>query len=395
MSIASTIGKPITIDKATQINSRPSTARVKVILDLMEKFPNRIRLQFVDGKSGKLIEVFQEIVYDNLPLYCNYCKHQGHDEDSCRLISKGNQNNKQINDTIEIALKCTIDSEKYQDSMNVDTSNIGVQTTTENKGGTPRVGIDAPRVGSGKKLMDSGQKLMDTSDIEDAENSGQDFLQVENENATKNWTLVAYKKSTSSQILSPNGQNNSPCSEKGLTGNFHDSEKRQDINNVSRDLLCSNIFDVLLKTTGKQVKLIENDNVLVQEKQVSPPALNRKLSPEALVFIPKCVLEEKNESRAIVSNTIDLGEDSLDEDEKDNMLDICFDKVAREGDISPRQQRSGSNKSKKKTHGRQHSWDDKMTEEFVPRHLSMRQAKQNHLTVSIGSTRSNKSIKKV
>ncbi|KAK4714168.1 hypothetical protein R3W88_020075 [Solanum pinnatisectum] len=36
------------------------------------------------------------------------------------------------------------------------------------------------------------------------------------------------------------------------------------------------------------------------------------------------------------------------------MLDICFDRVAREGDISPRQQRSRSNKSKKKTDGRQH-----------------------------------------
>ncbi|KAG5600335.1 hypothetical protein H5410_031705 [Solanum commersonii] len=35
-----------------------------------------------------------------------------------------------------------------------------------------------------------------------------------------------------------------------------------------------------------------------------------------------------------------------------------------------------------------------MTEEFVPRHLPMRQTKKNHLTVSIGSTRSNKSIKK-
>ncbi|KAG5614533.1 hypothetical protein H5410_014357 [Solanum commersonii] len=36
-----------------------------------------------------------------------------------------------------------------------------------------------------------------------------------------------------------------------------------------------------------------------------------------------------------------------------------------------------------------------MTEQFVPRHLPMRHAKQNHLTVSIGSTRSNKSVKKV
>ncbi|KAG5589758.1 hypothetical protein H5410_040272 [Solanum commersonii] len=71
---------------------------------------------------------------------------------------------------------------------------------------------------------------------------------------------------------------------------------------------------------------------------------------------------KKNESMALVSNTIDLGEDSLDEDEEDNMLDlgedsvdedeedmldICLDRVAREGDISPRQQRSGSNKNKK------------------------------------------------
>ncbi|KAG5598768.1 hypothetical protein H5410_030138 [Solanum commersonii] len=370
-----------------------------------------------------------------------YCKHQSHDEDSCHLISKRNQNNKQIDDTIEVALKGTTYSEKYQgdtvdvdkskatsldrqlvaftfeqnhvDSMDVDTSNIGVQIDIKNKGncnnqhtatnemqskevglnlmsnatknaeGTPRVGVNVPQVGSGQKLMDSGQKLIDTSDVEDAENSRKHVLQVENENPTKNWTLVAHKKSTSSRILSPTSQNNSPCSEKGPIGNFHDSEKRQDTSNASRDLLCSNSFDALLKTTGKQVRLIENDNDLIQEKQVSPPALNRKLSPEAPIFVPKYVLAKKNESRALVSNTIDscedsldedgvdLGEDSLDEDVEDNMLDICFDRVAREGDISLRQQRSGSNKRKKKTHGRQHSWDGKMTEEFVPRHLSM------------------------
>ncbi|KAG5610629.1 hypothetical protein H5410_021910 [Solanum commersonii] len=392
LSIASTVGKPISIDKATQIKSRPSTARVKVILNLMEKSPNRLRLQFVDGKSGKLIE-------------------------------KRDQNNKQIDDTIEVSLKGTTDTEKYQvdareilnekrkivdvdestttsldqklaastskkncvDSMDVDTSNIGAQTTTENKGdcnnqhaatnevqskkvglnlmsnatknarGTPRVEVDAPRVGSGKKIMDSGEKLMDTSDVEDAENFGQHVLQFENENPTKNWTL-------------------------GPTGNFHESEKKQDTSNASRDLLCSNSFDALLKPTGKQVRLTENDNDLIQEKQVLPHALNRKLCPEDPVFVPICVLAKKNESRVLVSNTIDLGkdsldkdgvdlgedsldedgvdlgEDSLDEDEEDNMLGICFDRVARERDISPRQQRSGSNKRKKKSHGMQHSW---------------------------------------
>ncbi|KAG5582894.1 hypothetical protein H5410_053521 [Solanum commersonii] len=423
LSIASAVGKPIAIDKATQIKSRPITTRVKVILDLMEKLPNRIRVQFVDGKSDKLIEVFQEIVYDNLPLYCNYCKHQGHDEDSCRLISKRNQNNKQIDDTIEDVDQSKATSSDQQlvastleqnhvNSMDVDTSNICVQTTTENKGdcnnqeaatnevqskevglnlmsnatknaeGTPRVGVDAPQGDSGQKLMDSGQKIMNTSDVEDAENFEQHVLQVENENPTKNWALVAHKKPTSSWSLSPTSQNNSPCSEKGPTENFHDSEKRQDTSNASRDLFCLNNFDALLKTIGKQGRLTENDHDLIQEKQVSPPALNSKLSPEAPVFVPKCVLARKNESSALVLNTIDLGEDSLDEDEEDNMLDICFDRVARDGDISPRQQRSGSNKSKKKTYGRQHSWDGKMTEEFVPRHLPMRQAKQNHLTVA-------------
>ncbi|KAG5600334.1 hypothetical protein H5410_031704 [Solanum commersonii] len=182
--------------------------------------------------------------------------------------------------------------------------------------------------------MDSGQKLMDTSDVEYAENSGQYVLQAANENPTKNWTLVAHKKSTSSRIISPTTQNNSPCNEKGPTGNFHDSEKRQDTSNASRDLLCLNNFDALLKTTGKQVRLTKNDNNLIQEKQVSPPALNSKLSPEAPVFVPKYVHVKKNESRALLSNTIDLGEDSLDEDgvdlgedsvdedEEDNMLDI-------------------------------------------------------------------------
>ena len=60
------------------------------------------------------------------------------------------------------------------------------------------------------------------------------------------------------------------------------------------------------------------------------------------------MLARKNESNALVSNTIvlgedsldedvvDLGEDSLDEDEEDNILYIRFDRVARDGDISPR-----------------------------------------------------------
>ncbi|KAH0715185.1 hypothetical protein KY284_008090 [Solanum tuberosum] len=113
-----------------------------------------------------------------------------------------------------------------------------------------------------------------------------------------------------------------------------------------------------------------------EEVQVSPAILNGKLSPQALEFVPKSVIAKKNEVEALASGVnptnaydIDLGDNSFDEDEEDNILHECFDKVARDGDISPSHQRSGSNKSKRKTHGRQHTWDGKVTGEFVPRQL--------------------------
>nr|XP_009796813.1 PREDICTED: uncharacterized protein LOC104243331 [Nicotiana sylvestris] len=73
-------------NKATQVRSRPSTARVKVIIDLLDKLPEKIRLQYLDVKTGKIVEDYQEIIYDNLPSYCGHCKHQGHEENQCRRL---------------------------------------------------------------------------------------------------------------------------------------------------------------------------------------------------------------------------------------------------------------------------------------------------------------------
>ena len=77
----------------------------------------------------------------------------------------------------------------------------------------------------------------------------------------------------------------------GPTENFHDNEKRSDTTSASRDLLCSNNFEVLLRTIRKQVSLTENDNKFIQEKQALRPALNNKLSQEVLVFVPKMFLQ--------------------------------------------------------------------------------------------------------
>ncbi|KAG5628118.1 hypothetical protein H5410_013336 [Solanum commersonii] len=75
LSRASAVGKPIGIEKATQDKTRPSTTRVKVILDLMGKHPKRMRLQYMDEQTG-------------------------HNENSCRLILKKNQDNNHKYDVV-------------------------------------------------------------------------------------------------------------------------------------------------------------------------------------------------------------------------------------------------------------------------------------------------------
>jgi len=98
ISITAAVGRTIAIDKATQVKSRPSTARVKVILDLLDHHPDKVRLQYIDSKSGKIVEDFQTIVYDNLPAYCSHCKHQGHEDTQCRLLKGKKMQNAQVDD---------------------------------------------------------------------------------------------------------------------------------------------------------------------------------------------------------------------------------------------------------------------------------------------------------
>ncbi|KAH0765649.1 hypothetical protein KY285_001520 [Solanum tuberosum] len=92
LSIASAVGKPIAVEKATQERTKPSTARVKLF--------------FVDKDSSKVIEHYQEFVYDNLP---RYCIRQGHDENSCRVFL-GKVGAKNQNDATDKGM----DVEQYQ-----------------------------------------------------------------------------------------------------------------------------------------------------------------------------------------------------------------------------------------------------------------------------------------
>lgn len=105
----------------------------------------------------------------------------------------------------------------------------------------------------------------------------------------------------------------------------------------------------------------------------------------------------RNDQGALVTgyNHIDnfgmhMGQEFFEEGEEDELLDATFNIIAREGDLSPRHVRSGSNKIKKKAPDRQHSWDGKVTQEVVIRKPPMRSAKQKAV-VPTASTRSNRS----
>lgn len=53
-SIASAIGKPLTIDIGTKIQTIPNCARVKVEVDLVSKLPRRLRINEEDNVTGRI-----------------------------------------------------------------------------------------------------------------------------------------------------------------------------------------------------------------------------------------------------------------------------------------------------------------------------------------------------
>ncbi|KAH0709038.1 hypothetical protein KY284_010465 [Solanum tuberosum] len=83
--MAAAVGRSLQVDLATQNKTRPSCARVKVEVDLLEEFPIRINIG-MRKKTGEIMEKWVTIKYDYVPKYCKTCKLQGHNENDCYVI---------------------------------------------------------------------------------------------------------------------------------------------------------------------------------------------------------------------------------------------------------------------------------------------------------------------
>ncbi|KAL0359941.1 UNVERIFIED_CONTAM: hypothetical protein Sradi_3678600 [Sesamum radiatum] len=82
LAVASMIGTPLQIDDATLNQSKLSKARVGIEIDLTAPIVEDFDLQI----NGRTIQ--QKVVYEQVPKYCNLCKHVGHDNLEC--YSMGN-----------------------------------------------------------------------------------------------------------------------------------------------------------------------------------------------------------------------------------------------------------------------------------------------------------------
>ncbi|WMV57114.1 hypothetical protein MTR67_050499 [Solanum verrucosum] len=313
---------------------------------------------------------------------------------------------------------------------------------------------DAPGVESVECLVDNMSQQVNNANNFFESDDGTNSIALMNAKSTgkgvelihkSNWAVVTKKKSPSIGIGSPIRNTVQPV----VDSQTMNSGAREI---VPKEVSCFNTFDALTNNIVHEINSsqVNSTNELViskeqqgatstprwgditdeEEEQVNSPPMQKKLSPTAPAFVPsgaKLVTPRQGLSSStnvvailsdhLVSSNIkklasltpintnkqlqfgcsstlspnkfaNLDDEDIYEEEEEEMLDYCFTIAARNADISPRHQRN--NKTK---HGRKHSWDDKVTEEFVPRHLPMRLAKQNHMISSTTLTRYNKAKK--
>lgn len=88
---------PLAMDKATSTKSRPTTAKIRVELDLAKPRSREVLVE-IRNYIGYLETFTQKVEYEDLPAYCNHCKIQGHSDEKCRILLQRNLANRVTND---------------------------------------------------------------------------------------------------------------------------------------------------------------------------------------------------------------------------------------------------------------------------------------------------------
>ncbi|OIT24755.1 hypothetical protein A4A49_28383 [Nicotiana attenuata] len=79
------VGIPLIMDKATMSKIRPTTAKVRVEINLAKPIVQEVLLEFINGEGSKEM-VVQKIEYESIPAFCTHCKMRGHSDATCRIL---------------------------------------------------------------------------------------------------------------------------------------------------------------------------------------------------------------------------------------------------------------------------------------------------------------------
>ncbi|KAG5581391.1 hypothetical protein H5410_052018 [Solanum commersonii] len=310
-SLASAVGTPLQVDKVTTGKSRPSVARVKVEVNLLSSLSDRVRIFSKDEKNGVVKEVLQKIVYDKLPSYYTTCKHQGHMEEECRLpmeVKGGLIDETKINGAkFEGELRSILDEKKKVLSL----QQTGKESWLLNQGNMK------PK----RNTLDLDKQIEQTGMLKQC---CHDEYTTQQALVTHEKEFIVTKKIYSKEI-NPNTPTMFILDQEVATNNLNESKE---------------------KRRGSALRWAD----LVEEQNHTPS--RSKLSPQALEFDPT---SKTNLYMAVIGTSSNLsatkvsvadrdilygldsdmsdGDDEDHGDDEEEMLDICFDKVAKEGDL--------------------------------------------------------------
>ncbi|WMV24108.1 hypothetical protein MTR67_017493 [Solanum verrucosum] len=217
-SLAAAVGKPLQVDMATQNQTRPSCARVKVEIDLLGNFPKRINIG-VRKLSGEVVEKWVQIKYDYVPKYCANCRLQGHNEQECyalhpELYPKKNDGTDIEKGDSQDKRSITLNGEEEKRSLETnrgkgkdeDTEKFVTKKNRRNQGKGryfEKKGVEQVWNPKPTQLVKEDKGLVNTGNQFDAlkdQDQGKDVNTCTNENiTTKKWVESVFNKSDKSE----------------------------------------------------------------------------------------------------------------------------------------------------------------------------------------------------
>ncbi|XP_070029285.1 uncharacterized protein [Nicotiana sylvestris] len=83
--IVEPIGIPIIMDKATISKTRPTTAKIKIEIDVTKTLLHEVQIDIMN-ENGQMESIIQKVEYEAIPEYCSHCKMLGHSDLKCRIL---------------------------------------------------------------------------------------------------------------------------------------------------------------------------------------------------------------------------------------------------------------------------------------------------------------------